>query len=53
MRQVVERQNNRRRQWLFEPIVQESTKEVDLTKPIWLPNNPDPQGLRSKERKND
>jgi hypothetical protein len=43
---VRQRQQNQRRQWQTNEVMSEEPKKVDLTKPIWLPNDPDPQGLR-------
>lgn len=50
MQQVLQRQRHRRRQYMVDKQEQESQEQVDLTKPIWLPNNPDPQGLRKNNR---
>ncbi len=49
MQQVIQRQQHRRRQWVVDDNPpKENDKVVDLTKPIWLPNNPDPQGLKEE-----
>ena len=49
MQQVTQRQQYRRIQWAVNSYIpKENNKVVDLTKPIWLPNNPNPQGVKEE-----